>query len=465
MVRATHDPKTVMMNADHYGNIAPAYSFVAQAVEIEVDCETGAVEVIATQLADDCGRAINPMAVHGQTSGAAVLAIGWALYEHLCIEDGALGNGNFADYALPTADSVPQIDGTLIEIPDPNGPMGAKGASETAILPGPRRLPMPSGTRWAFASPTCRSRLRKCSPVWLRKRGADMYEFVWLEPATVAEANARMAEYGDDARLIVGGTALILGLRQRMLAPTHLVSLAGIPELHGLSVEANGPLIIGALTRHCDIANSPLVRAGWPVLARMAGVLANPQVRNQGTIGGNLCYGDPSTDPPACLLALEARVEMAGPDGRRDIALNAFLMDYFETALTPDEVLIALRLPATGRRGGGHLRHRRTAAEHRPMLNLCVSADHAGRDSHAIRIALGATVPVARRVPAAEALLVGQTVAPALAAEAAEVIAGAFEMLDDQRGSAGYREQVTQVMARRHLAAIFGLAEEQARAS
>lgn len=136
MVRATHDPKTVMMNADHYGNIAPAYSFVAQAVEVEVDCETGEVQLVATHLADDCGRAINPMAVHGQTSGAAVQAIGWTLYEHPQFDGGALANGNLADYALPTADSVPRIDGTLIEIPDPNGPLGAKGASETAILPG-----------------------------------------------------------------------------------------------------------------------------------------------------------------------------------------------------------------------------------------------------------------------------------------------------------------------------------------
>lgn len=136
MVRATHDPKTVMMNADHYGNVAPAYSFAAQAVEVDVDCETGEVAVRATHLADDCGRAINPMAVHGQTSGAAVQAIGWALYEHPQFEGGALTNGNFADYAMPTADSVPHIGGTLVEIPDPNGPLGAKGASETAILPG-----------------------------------------------------------------------------------------------------------------------------------------------------------------------------------------------------------------------------------------------------------------------------------------------------------------------------------------
>lgn len=286
-----------------------------------------------------------------------------------------------------------------------------------------------------------------------------MHEFVWVEPKTLTEASALMAELGDDARLVAGGTALILGLRQRMLAPTHLVSLAGIPELHGISLEEDGSLSIGALVRHCDLAGSDLVRQGWPILAQMASVLANPQVRNQGTIGGNLCYGDPTTDPPATLLAMEARAMLSGPDGIRDLSLQDFLVDYFETALEPDEVLVGLRLPASGRKLGGHLRHRRTAAEHRPMLNLCVSARSDGPDCHEVRIALGATIPVARRILKAEALLEGKTLTPVLISEAAAIIAGSFEMLDDQRGSAGYRQQVTEVMARRHLTAIFGLEE------
>lgn len=284
-----------------------------------------------------------------------------------------------------------------------------------------------------------------------------MHEFVWSEPETVAEASALLAAHGDEARLIAGGTALILALRQRMLAPGHLISLGRVAGLSGIAVERDGTLVIGALTRHAQIAASPLVRQGWPVLAEMAGALANPQVRNQGTIGGNLCYGDPTTDPPACLLAHDARVVLEGGAGRRELPLEAFLVDYFETALAGDEVLCALRLPATGRRSGGHLRHRRTAAEHRPMLNLCVSVAQEGPDCREIRIALGAALPVAQRIPAAEALLAGRTVTPALAAEAAELIAASPGMLDDQRGSAGYRQQVVRVMARRHLTAIFGL--------
>ncbi len=134
--RASWDAPTVMADERYYGNIAPAYSFAAQAVEVEVDTETGQVEVVDTFISDDCGKALNPLAIHGQTSGAAVQAIGWALYEQLLYQDGALMNGNFADYTMPTADAVPTIRKGLVESNDPNGPLGAKGASETAIVPG-----------------------------------------------------------------------------------------------------------------------------------------------------------------------------------------------------------------------------------------------------------------------------------------------------------------------------------------
>ncbi len=135
-VSATWDAKTVMHDANCYGNIAPAYSFAAQAVEVEVDTETGQVTVVDSYVADDCGKAFNPQAIHGQTNGATAQAFGWALYEQLHVEGGRLMNGNFADYTMPTADAVPMFRGGLVESNDPNGPYGAKGASETAILPG-----------------------------------------------------------------------------------------------------------------------------------------------------------------------------------------------------------------------------------------------------------------------------------------------------------------------------------------
>lgn len=135
-VSGTWDAKTVMHDDKVYGNIAPAYSFAAQAVEVEVDTETGQVTVLDSYVSDDCGKALNPIAIHGQTNGATVQAFGWALYEQLQLDNGRLMNGNFADYTMATADAVPMLRGGFVESNDPNGPYGAKGASETAILPG-----------------------------------------------------------------------------------------------------------------------------------------------------------------------------------------------------------------------------------------------------------------------------------------------------------------------------------------
>lgn len=135
-VSGSWDARTQMHDDQVYGNIAPAYSFAAQAVEVEVDTETGQVTLVDSFVSDDCGKALNPLAIHGQTNGATVQAIGWALYEQLQLEGGRMANGNFADYTMATSDAVPMLRGGIVESNDPNGPYGAKGASETAILPG-----------------------------------------------------------------------------------------------------------------------------------------------------------------------------------------------------------------------------------------------------------------------------------------------------------------------------------------
>ncbi|MDB5798767.1 MAG: hcrA [Paucimonas sp.] len=134
--KATYDPPTTMADKEtYYGNVAPAYSFAAATVEVEVDIQTGQVALLDCFVADDCGRALNPLWVEGQVRGAAVQGIGWALYEQFQYEDGRLINGNFADYTIATADAVPPLRTALVESMEPNGPFGAKGASETAIVP------------------------------------------------------------------------------------------------------------------------------------------------------------------------------------------------------------------------------------------------------------------------------------------------------------------------------------------
>lgn len=288
-----------------------------------------------------------------------------------------------------------------------------------------------------------------------------MNDFEYLEPGTITEACSLLATHGEDARALGGGTALLLAMRQRMLSPTHLVSLQRVQGLRGVHVTPDGTLVIGAATRHAELAAAPVVCEGWPMLATMAANLANPQVRNQGTIGGNLCYADPSTDPPACLLALDAQVLLQGPQGQRVLPLSAFLVDYFTTALAEDELLVEIRVPPlpAGMRGR-YVRHLRTPAAHRPLVTLAVLLQWQGGTCTVARIALGAAIPVARRLPTAEALLAGRNPDAALVERVADHIATHIDPLSDQRGSADYRRDIVRVLVHRTLAPLCGLTEE-----
>lgn len=293
-----------------------------------------------------------------------------------------------------------------------------------------------------------------------------MREFDYLEPATVAEASRMLADLGDEVRVIAGGTALMLAMRQRMLAPTHLISVAKIERLRGIDFDAAQGLRIGALARHSDIARSPLVHQHAPVLASMAARVANPQVRNQGTIGGNLCYGDPSTDPPGCLMALGARVVLGSARGERVLSMQEFLVDYFVTALEPDELVLEVRVPPLAAGAlGVYTRTLRTAAEHRPLVNVAFVARREGARCHAPRLVVGASTPVATRLPRAEILLDGQVVTPALATQAAAVAAEDINPVEDLRGSAEFRREMVRVSVRRTVAELFGLQTEEGEAA
>jgi carbon-monoxide dehydrogenase medium subunit len=288
-----------------------------------------------------------------------------------------------------------------------------------------------------------------------------MRDFEFLEPATVAEASHMLADLGDNCRIFAGGTALMLGMRQRMLTPSHLVSLGRLDALRGISFDAREGLRIGALTLHAEVARSPLVQAHYPMLASMASRVANPQVRNQGTIGGNLCYADPATDPPGCLMALGAQIVVSGRGGERLIDIEDFLVDYYVTALAPDEVVTQIRLPAPGVGADGrYARFLRTAAEHRPLASVALAVRREGAFCVGARLAVGASTPIPARLRRAEALLAGKTVTAELAAQAAAIVAADINAVSDMRGSEAYRREMVRVVARRTIAELFGVASE-----
>lgn len=282
-----------------------------------------------------------------------------------------------------------------------------------------------------------------------------MRDFDFLQPTSVAEASRMLADLGEDCRIMAGGTALMLVMRQRILNPSHIISVQKIAQLQGIHRDAQGVLHIGALTRHTDLAQSELVQKHLPMLARMAAQVANPQVRNQGTLGGNLCYGDPSTDPPGCLMALGAQVVLGSTRGQRILEMEDFLLDYFSTAIESDELVTEVRIPPLPHHAVAHYtRYKRTAAEHRPLVNVsAVIQMHDSLCRHA-RLVVGASVAVPRRLKAVEQFLEGRSLSEAVTREAADLVARTINPISDLRGSADYRREMIRVHVNRTLQAL-----------
>jgi carbon-monoxide dehydrogenase medium subunit len=276
--------------------------------------------------------------------------------------------------------------------------------------------------------------------------------FVLLEPGSPQEASRMIADNGEDSRLLAGGTALLLAMRQRLVTPSHLIHIGALQALQGIDYDQRNGLRIGALVRHAEVAASPTVQKHYPMLASMAGKLANPQIRNMGTLGGNLCYADPATDPPVCLIALGARLVAVAARGERVIGLDEFYAGYYETTLQPDEVVTRIEvppLPANAR--GVYTRFLRTAAEHRPLVGLGVLAHCDADVISEIRIAIGASTPTPVRARKAETFLRQKRIAADTIQEAARIAAAEIEPIADFRGSADYRREMVRVVTNRTL--------------
>lgn len=284
-----------------------------------------------------------------------------------------------------------------------------------------------------------------------------MHEFDYLEPDSLLDVCQLKNQWGEDARLIAGGTALMLALRQRLISPACLISVARVAELRGIHFDSEHRLVIGAFTTHSEVAQSHHIREHYPMLASMASQVANWQVRNQGTIGGNLCYADPATDPPGCLLALDAEVVLQGPRQQRVLPISEFLVDYYETALQEDEVLVAIRLPeAKTNAHGSYLRYLKTPADHRPLVNVSITSVNAGSAVSDVSLVVGAATPFPKRLKAATDL-VGQQPSLTLIQSVADAAAKEIDALSDARATADYRRDLVRVLVARALSQHFYL--------
>ena len=251
---------------------------------------------------------------------------------------------------------------------------------------------------------------------------------------------------------VAGGTNVLVDLRAGKHQPRALVDIARLPGLRGIQ-RANGHLVIGGGTTISDLLNDPLIAEHAPALKEAAAVFANPLIRNRATVGGNLADASPAADTAPPLLALDAEVELASQGETRRVPLADFLVGVRKTLRRHDELLVAVRFPVPPAGSANHFQKvglRKADAISVLSAAVAVTCDAAGRCT-AARIALGALAPRPLRATAAESLLVGQRLTPAAIAEAARLAGEAARPIDDIRGSADYRRQVTEVIVRRLL--------------
>jgi aerobic carbon-monoxide dehydrogenase medium subunit len=279
-----------------------------------------------------------------------------------------------------------------------------------------------------------------------------------LQPTSLNEAVSLLSKHSDETKIVSGGTALVIMLRNRLIAPTTLLSLGRLLELRSIRHEPGTGLRIGALVTIREAETSALVRERHSVLAQTFSKVGNVRIRNAATVGGNLSEADYASDPPCVLVALRARVKARSVKGEREIPLTDFFKGFYETALAPDEILTELIVPdqAPGSRAT-YLKYVSRSSEDRPCVGMAVvlenDSDGTCKD---LRLVAGAVSEIPQEIVGSETTARGKHLSDSMIEQIADAYSTAIEPLSDLRGSAWYRQQIIRVMARRAMQQVVG---------
>jgi carbon-monoxide dehydrogenase medium subunit len=269
--------------------------------------------------------------------------------------------------------------------------------------------------------------------------------FEYHTPTSVADALALLSSHGDGAKLLAGGHSLIPIMKLRLAEPEVLIDLAKIASLSGIA-EADGGLAIGPMTTYYELMTSDLVSAKAPVLGEAAGLVADVQVRNRGTIGGSVAHADPAGDLPGVLLALGARFEATSPTGTRTIEADDMFVDLLTTALEPNEILTGIFVPTTPAAAYEKIANK---ASRYAIVGVCAVLTVEGGKCIAARVGVNGTGPTAVRAAGSETALVGSSLDADSIKAAASVAADGIDALSDVHASDEYRIHLTMVSAQR----------------
>ena len=279
-----------------------------------------------------------------------------------------------------------------------------------------------------------------------------MRRFHLALPRSIEDCLKLLAERGPEAKLVAGGTDLLPQMKNGLIKPAAVIDLSGVADLRVLRREDGAGLRVGASVAAREIELDPYTRSTYPALAESGALVGSVQIRNLATVGGNLCNAAPSADMAPPLLALDAEAIIAGPRGRRRVPMADFFTGVRRTVLAPDELLVALIVPAPGPRSGGqYLRHTPRRELDIAVVGVASQITLSDGVCRKARIALAAVAPTPIRATAAERALEGQPLTAQQIARAAQLAVEAARPISDQRGSADFRRHLVGVLTCRTL--------------
>jgi carbon-monoxide dehydrogenase medium subunit len=279
--------------------------------------------------------------------------------------------------------------------------------------------------------------------------------FTLHDPASIQDACRMLADYGDEAAPIAGGTAVLILMKSGLFRPEHLINLRALQELSQVRFDPKEGLFLGALATHRAVELHPDVKEHYPILASTYARVANVRVRNSATVGGNLAHGDFRIDPPAPLIALGAKIRLQGPNGERELPLEDFFTGFYATAKEEGEIVTAVTVPPPeGELAGIYLKYVGNAAADWPTLGTAVMMRSSNGTCEDLRVVLTSVAETPVKVQGLEDLAVGQELKEDRIEQIAETAAAQTNPIEDHRGSAWYKREMVKVHVRRGIESL-----------
>ncbi len=398
---------------------------------------------------DDFGVIVNPMIVEGQVHGGIAQGVGQALLEHTVYDgDGQLVTGSLMDYTMPRADNLPSFTVETTVTKCPSNPLGIKGCGEAGAIAAPAAvmnaitdaigsedIAMPATPAGGVGGDPQDQR-RASGEVNSRGLETSDVQFHLHRASGLRQATNMLGKF-EEAKLLAGGQTLLPTMKLRLASPSHIIDLNKIEGISDIEMKGRN-IVIGAMTRHADVANSPVVQQAIPALAELARMIGDPAVRHRGTIGGSIANNDPNADYPAACLALGATITTT----KRKIVADEFFKGLFETALEPDEIITKVSFPIPKKAAYQKFRN--------PASRFALVGVFVAKRPSEVRVAVtGAGASGVFRVTEFEAALKKRFSPKSL--EGMSIPADG--LASDIHGSAEYRAHLVGVLARRAVAA------------